>query len=614
MKPKVMLYSAVALLALGALAWLRLSPQAPAFPELVGPAHDSIVAAPVPTTMSDFAVNGKQSLAIWVNDPNSSWLGLALGLKSIGLPFNLVTDIDAALQHNVVMVYPSLTGGNTTPQSLERLRNHVEKGGTLIGFSVLSGGMRSLFGFSSSDEHAKRQRLKFTSDSVSAELFHSDPEKLIRLNDPSEINGGLPGTHYLGFESALALFEDGSAAITHKAHPSSSGHAYAFGFDIGHFVLRAYNGRFAKLADTYVNGFQPQVDTLLRLISLIYQQGEPDAVLLSPTPHGKRFTALLTHDVDFTRSVKNIPDYVDLQKRYGVPATYFIQTKYVTDYNDQRFFDPSVAPILSLLLESGMEVASHSVAHSNEFARMPTGTGQEQYPEYSPFVKSFDVVENATRLGELRVSKFLLESISDANVVSFRPGHLSSPESLPQLLVASGYRFSSSITANEAMTHLPYRLMYDRTYASQVDAFEFPVTIEDEAGNILKRFDEAVQISNQIAQYQGLVNLMIHTDSLGDKLRFVERYIEHFKDQALFETVSGFGNWWSVRDSAVINTRKLSSGIKQLEITVDGSIDGLTLQTPPDWQYQSGLEGTLQPQSGQLIMGPFTNNATLVFQ
>ncbi|MBA4151197.1 MAG: hypothetical protein C0509_01435, partial [Acinetobacter sp.] len=222
--------------------------------------------------------------------------------------------------------------------------------------------------------------------------------------------------------------------------------------------------------------------------------------------------------------------------------------------------------------------------------------------------------ENATRLGELRVSKFLLESISDANVVSFRPGHLSSPESLPQLLVASGYRFSSSITANEAMTHLPYRLMYDRTYASQVDAFEFPVTIEDEAGNILKRFDEAVQISNQIAEYQGLVNLMIHTDSLGDKLRFVERYIEHFKDQALFETVSGFGNWWSVRDSAVINTRKLSSGIKQLEITVDGSIDGLTLQTPPDWQYQSGLEGTLQPQSGQLIMGPFTNNATLVFQ
>jgi peptidoglycan/xylan/chitin deacetylase (PgdA/CDA1 family) len=614
MKPKKLLFIVTALLAICLLAWLRLSPQAPVFPELTGPAHDSIVAASAPTTMSDFPVNGKQSLAIWVNDPNSSWLGVALGLKSIGLPFNLVTDIDAALQHNVVMVYPSLTGGNTTPESQERLHRHVQQGGTLIGFSVLSGGMRSLFGFSSSNEHAKRQHLKFTSDSLSAELFHSGPEKIIRLNDPSEINGGLPGTHYLGFESALALFEDGSAAITHKPHPTSPGHAYAFGFDIGHFILRAYNGRFAKLADTYVNGFQPQVDTMLSLISLIYQQGEPNAVVLSPTPHGKRFTALLTHDVDFTKSIKNIPEYAALEKSYGIPATYFIQTKYVTDYNDQRFFDPSVAPILTSLLENGMEIASHSVAHSNEFARMPTGTGQERYPEYTPYVKSFDVVENATRLGELRVSKFLLEAISDANVVSFRPGHLSSPESLPQLLVASGYRFSSSITANEAMTHLPYRLMYDRTYTSQVDAFEFPVTIEDEEGNLLERFDEIVHVSNQIAQYQGLVNLMVHTDTLGDKLRFVQRYIEHFKDEALFETVSGFGNWWSVRDSAVINTRKLSSGIKELEITVDGSIDGLTLQIPTGWQYQSGLDGTLQSQRDQVIMGPFTNRATLLFQ
>lgn len=589
----------------------RQEARTPVFPDLQGPLHTTLLPGAVPTRMNDYPGSGTHSVAIWVNDPDSSWLGLALGFKSIGLPFRLVDNIDQALEHDVVMVYPTLTGGNTAPDALERLREHVETGGTLVGFSVIGGGMGSVFGFQQSQEHALRSRLEYTEGPLTQGFIQSAVERTLLLGDTTIPDSGLPGTHYIGADRAIAQFEDGSAAVTYSSS-AANGHAYAVGLDIGHFILRSFNGRFANMADSYVNAYQPQVDTLLRMLVRIYHQGEPDAVTLSPTPQGKSFTALLTHDVDFTRSINNIPDYVALENRFDVPATYFIQTKYVTDYNDRRFFDPGRTETLRLLLDNGMEIASHTVAHSNEFSSMPVGSGDEQYPAYQPFVRDFDVVENATMMGELRVSKFLLESLSDTRIVSFRPGHLSLPEPLPQLLVANGYRFSSSMTANEAMSHLPFRLSHDRTYGSQVEAYEFPVTIEDEQGSLNARFDEIVALSNQIAQYQGLVTLMIHTDSLGEKLQFVERYLVQFRDTAWFDTVSGYGNWWAARESVVTDVTNSTDNSRRLRVTAERAIDGLTLQVPVGWQYRAGLEGTHQV-ADQVILGRVEGSVELMF-
>lgn len=597
---------------LSAVFWWRQSAQVPVFPALHGPLHTTQLPVAVPTRMSDYPGSGTHSVAIWVNDPDSSWLGLAMGFKSIGLPFRLVDSVDQALEHDVVMVYPTLTGANTAPAALDRLREHVETGGTLVGFSVIGGGMSSVFGYQQSQEHAIRSRLTFTGSSLTEGLLDAGVERTLQLGDSTIPGSGLPGTHYSGAEQTIAAFEDGSAAVTYRSS-SGNGHAYAFGLDVGHFVLRAFNGRFANMAETYVNAYQPQVDSLLRILKRIYQQGETDSVTLSPTPHGKAFTTLLTHDVDFTRSINNIPDYVALEREFGVPATYFIQTKYMTDYNDRRFFDPSRADTLNLLLANGMEIGSHTVAHSNEFSRMPVGSGDEQYPAYQPFVRDFDVVENATMMGELRVSKFLLESLSESEIVSFRPGHLSLPEALPQLLVANGYRFSSSMTANEAMSHLPYRLSHDRSYGSQVDAFEFPVTIEDEQGSLNERFDEIVALTGQIAQYQGLVTLMIHTDSLGDKLQFVERYLTRYRDSAWFDTVAGYGDWWAAREAVVTDILDTTGSNRQLRITTPRAIEGLTLQLPPGWQYRAGPTGT-QQQGDQVILSHIDGRVELTFE
>ncbi|MEQ1680957.1 MAG: hypothetical protein ABL950_10165, partial [Nitrospira sp.] len=151
------------------------------------------------------------------------------------------------------------------------------------------------------------------------------------------------------------------------------------------------------------------------------------------------------------------------------------------DFNDEVFLNDQGSNDMAALHRLGMQLASHTVAHSEVFSYFPLGTGRERYPEYQPYVKTRTTTANGSVFGELRVSKYLIEKLSGgANVMSFRPGGLSNPKALPQALAATGYRYSSSSTANNSLTHLPYQLMVNHDVETESEVFEFPITIEDE--------------------------------------------------------------------------------------------------------------------------------------
>ena len=238
--------------------------------------------------------------------------------------------------------------------------------------------------------------------------------------------------------------------------------------------------------------------------------------------------------------------------RQIIPATYFIQTKYMKDFNDKIFFNDDNLVHLRALQNLNVEIASHSVSHSLKFNSFPLGTGTERYPEYEPFVRSEDVTENASIFGELRVSKFLLEHFNDKSaepVISFRPGFLRNPPQLPETLEATGYKYSSSSTANNALTHLPFKLNVGRRYNTATDIFEFPITIEDDqAPPLHERFDEALRVARSIEQYGGLYVVLIHTDIIAEKLEFEKKLVAALKPRAWFGSISMFGDWWSARD------------------------------------------------------------------
>lgn len=597
----------------------------PAFPDLEGPAHVSpLPAIPPRTPLSAYSEGSVDGIGLYVLDESSSWLGLVHGLKSAGIPVRVVTDIEQALEHDVLMIYPMLAGSNMESESLQRLAEFVRSGRTLLAFSVLGGGMQPIFGFETAVEHQRRQELSFTDSELSERFIFAPEESSVQLAPDLEsqlvaesaTTLGMPGVSFTSpRREPIAVYADSSAAITHNYFTTDTGrvgHAYAIGVDLGHFILRAHNGRFSGYTEDYVNGYKPSIDTALRFLETVYRQGEPDAVTLSSVPEGQTMTVLLTHDVDFSESLENTEVYAQAEFEQSVPATYFLQTKYVRDYYEEGFFNSSSVSVLQNLTPDRAELASHTVSHSNEFRVMPAGTGRERYPAYQPFVQDFTTVDGASVLGELRVSKFLVETVGGREVRAFRPGHLSLPQNLPELLQASGYDFSSSITANEVLTHLPFRLMHARAFDAEVEVFEFPITFEDEQWALEDNFAEVVSVARKIGRHGGLVNVLIHTEEAGDKLAFQRDLVTELRAEAHFSTVSDYGDWWEARDSVQLNLVQSTPQQKQLQVSSAQPLTGLTLEIPDSWRYQGGLAGSEQ-KGNQLVLGQLVETATLSF-
>ena len=542
-----------------------------------GPQDTSVVQARQPTSWTKYEGGGGSRLSILLTDANSSWLGLAHGLKSAGIPFSVTTDYRQALHHKVILVYPTISGSVLTPEALRALASVPRNGGTLIGSFVLGGGLQDVFGF----QDAVPSRERFRLDIADGVIDVADPREAWLPLGNATGDGEAIGTYAYTSprEAPVATYEDGSAAIIHRQ--VGAGSAYAFGIDLGALLLKGHNNRQDGIARSYANEFEPMLDVLMRLIGEIYRNADDRSVILRPVPDGKDLAVIISHDVDYTRSLVNALDYARLERSQGIAATYFIQTKYLKDWNDDIFLDEKAPGLLRDIKNMGMELASHGVSHSLVFEDFPMGEGNESYPDYRPFVKDASVTYGGTILGELRVSRFLLEELADvAAVASFRPGHLSNPYGLPQALDATGYSFSSSVTANTSLTHLPFQLNHDRDVTTELPIFEFPVTIEDEHLPPLgDRLPQAVTLARKIARHGGLCMVLIHPNILGHKLAFEREFIAAVKEFSWFGTLGDYGAWWSARNEVQVDAEWQGDRL-MVHLFAPKSVKGITLEVP----------------------------------
>ncbi len=572
------------------------------FPGVSGPDHTTVVSAHAPTAWKTYQQGSTSRLAILLTDPDSSWLGLAHGLKSIGIPFRITRDVREALSHRMVLVYPMISGKVLTLEELQALAEFPKAGGTLVGVQVLGGGLNQIFGFREAVASRNRYDVQLkTADPLLAGM--TDPrEQLLRigLRDKGIEVMGTYG--YTESNAPLARFDDGTAAVTQVVH--GRGRAYAIGLDLGFLLLKGYNNRGEELVKTFDNEFDPTLDVWLRLIKSMYRTAQEGAVTLGTVPFGKSLSVMMTHDVDFTQSIKNAVDYAEYEKSQGLVGTYFIQVKYIRDFNDDIFFNDEGVRYVKQLADLGMELGSHTIAHSRVFNQFPMGSGHEAYPSYAPFVKDRTTAYDASILGELRVSKFLIDHFSGQAIVSFRPGELSNPFGLPQALLATGYRYSSTATANNSLTHLPYQLNYDRLTDSEVEVFEFPVTIEDEAlPKMGDRLPQALEVAKHISRYGGSVVVLIHPNILDHKLAFEKGFVEGVRPYAWFGSIGEFGRWWAARNQVEVDVARDSAAMR-VTLKVPQTVAGLTLDVPKGWglaRSGSSLKGVEQQGTAVIL-------------
>lgn len=512
------------------------------FPGVSGPSQSSVAPDPKPTAIAQFDHGSPHRLAVLVTDPNSGWLGLVRAFHAHGVPVTVTTDPARALSHEVVLVYPIISG-RMDPPVLQQLGAHVRGGGAVLGFNLAGGGLQELFGVTEGIETRGRTTLAWTARGGVPE------EDVIRVSHAGESQMGTIG-YRATTADVLARFDDGSAAVTCR---SVVGKACLMGVDLGALGERTMNGRGESFSRDYVNGYEPSLDVLVDWVRDLYLAQEPMPWIISSTPPGKQLSILLTHDVDYTRSVANSVEYARALQALGARATFFVQTKYMKDYNDDVFFNDRTLPQLRALAASGMDLQSHTVAHSRSFEAFPMGSGHERYPAYRPFVKSRAETRGGTVMGEARVSKFLLEQLTGAQVRSFRPGYLAYPFILPQALAASGYLYSSSITAGSTLTHLPYQLTIGRADGSLAPLYEFPVTIEDEESPLGGRGPQEDAVLAKIGRRGGVAVVLIHPDITGEKLTFETNLVRNWRDRAWIGPLTDFGDWWRGRDQAEVD-------------------------------------------------------------
>lgn len=559
-----------------------------------------------------YSTGDNSRLAVLLTDSTSAWTGVQQALEAIGIPYIFTQDVTQAVQHRVVLVYPMISGKYLNHEQQAALRQHISHGGCLLATQVLGEDMKDLFGFSEVQESRDHSEVTFSKEDELTRWLSHERERTIRLGNPERPQTLIGTQHYLNPTHVLATYQDGKAAWISKEHPGG-GQAMALGFDLGFYLLKCQNDRDDEASRSYVNAYEPSVDVWLRLLRHLYQRYEPLAVTVDTVPDGKRIAAVLSFDVDYVKSITNMTAYRNLLIRNEVPATFFVQAKYYRDYFDSGFFNDESVALLRGLKQGGMEIASHSVAHSDVFAQLPQGDGTEMFPDYQPRVRGMRDTRSATIMGELRVSKFLLEKLTGTEVCSFRPGFLACPSSLPQAMEAAGYRYASSVTAGNVMTYLPYRKNFNREYAAPTGVYEFPVAVEDEHQPPMdQRVDEALALAEQLATYGGTFVVLSHPNVLEHKYRFFEQLLPKLKPIAWFGTLEQLGNWWHARARLSIDVTRDPQGIT-LHLQAPEPLMGVTLQVPPHWKSTSLLPQGARLENGRLFLPSLGNKATLTF-
>lgn len=519
-----------------------------------------------------------QLAVYWSND--EGMLGLTHSLAEMGIPFFVTRDLAQALRHRLVVIYPTIAGATFNEQQIRQLTDAVSKGSSVLAFNVFAGGLKPLFGYRSYAPSRRRYRVDFDTVSDPAEKYFNRPEeKQVPLGASSY--GDIFWTNGYAPDAAtvtLAKFEDGTSAILRKQ--VGQGSAYLFGLSYQDVVLRSQLNRDYDAGRRYVNAFEPGADVWMLFLRGWYESHQPDAVRLATIPNGQNSVFLLSHDVDWENSFDPALKFAEMETRRHVKSSFLIQTKYVSDANSVSFFYGKDLEDLKQLYEQGFTIGSHSIIHSRAFNTFDLGTGTETLATYRPKGTSLTTAAGATVMGEVRVSRELLDGqLPGQQTVFFRAGHLRFPPSLPEALQRCGYLFDSSFAAGDVLTNFPYPMPLELGFKEDSGIFEFPVTIEDEEPLLEQRVDKTLEVIRANAENGAVTVILVHPNEAVKKLQAEEAMISQLPKDVTATDLIGFARFWRARDRLKwsVAPAQSSMGVR-LTVSTDEPVEGLTFE------------------------------------
>jgi hypothetical protein len=560
---------------------------------------------------AEFPESFPMQVAVYWTNRDENVLAMTHSLGAMGIPFFVTQNLDQALRHRLLILYPRVDGRTFSDRQINQVRRYVEEGGSVFATDVIAGSARPLFGFHEVAPSRRRYRVYFTAGADTILAYLNRTEELeVPLGSPQA--GEIFWTNGYAADSqaaVLARFEDGSAALL--SNRLGRGKTYLAGISYHDVVLRNQVNRDFDAERHYVNNFEPGADVWMLLLRAWYESTQPDAVRLDTMPCGKSSVLLLSHDIDWENSFDPALDFARMESRHGAFSTFFIQTKYVSDANSKAFFFGKDLADLQRIRSDGFSIGSHSIIHSRGFNKFALGTGQETFPTYQPRGTGFESSTGATVLGEVRVSKELLDgNLSGQNTIFFRAGHLRVPPSLPEALQRSGYAFDSSFTANDVLTNFPYRLPLDLGFDEDSGLYEFPVTFEDEESPLAGRIDRTLDVIRANAENSAINVLLIHPNETGEKLAAEEELLRRLPSDVAPEDMLTFARFWRARDHLQWKAATSGAGVV-LTVRSAEAVHGVTLNFSRPIDRVSGA-ATLLPDLHKIVLPDLLANEQVI--
>ena len=177
-------------------------------------------------------------------------------------------------------------------------------------------------------------------------------------------------------------------------------------------------------------------------------------------------------------------------------------------------------------------------------------------------------------------------------------------------------KYSSSATANNSLTHLPFRLTHGRETTAQSAVYEFPVSVEDEAKPPLAdRLAQTLALADRLGRYGGLLVVLIHTDVTDQKLEFERRLVEALHRRAWFGTLREFGEFWAARDRVTVDVERRGAQLR-IALAAPARVAGLALGLPAGYRVASAEPRELRftQTGGQIVIDALDGEATLILE
>jgi hypothetical protein len=522
-------------------------------------------------------------VAVYLSTSKQSILGLIHALREMGIPFFVTTDFNRALQHPLLIIYPTADGATFTLTQIQSLTTYVSSGKSIFAVNIFAGGLRELFGFRDYVPSQRRYFVNFTADADPTLLYINRPEELqTRLGDPHA--GNIYWTNGYtsdGTSQVLARFEDGAAAVLRKN--TGKGTAYLSGVSLLDAVLRSQVDRDYDAQRHYVNAFEPGADVWLLFLRAWYESREPGAIRLSTIPNGQSSVVLFSHDVDWENSFDPMLEYARMENQHHARSSFMIQTNYVTDYSSRAFFYGKNLEDLKQVYVLGSSIGSHSVIHSMGFNHFSLGTGDETFATYRPANTGRETATNADTFGEVRVSKELIDGLlTGHHTILFRSPGLRIPDALPEALQRCGYLFDSSFTSDDVLSNFPYPLPLGLDFDEDSGIDEFPITIEDTepppALPLPQRVPQAMEVIRANAENEAINVVLIHSNEAGAKLRAEEQIIEGLPPTITATDLLSYAEFWRARNLLHWTFAPTGTSAATLTVQSDTPVTGITFE------------------------------------